>query len=472
VGGSAIAVAGSVNEGREVEAMLTILGPRSTGRFCDGLARRDFLKIGGMVMGGLSLPQLLAAEDKAGIRKNHKAIINIFLPGGPAHQDFWDIKVDAPAEIRGEFQPIRTAVPGIEICEVFPKIAAVAQHCVFIRSIVGATGGHDAYQCMTGRPLRPAPAGGWPAGGAWVSKLQGPVNRVVPPHLSLCYKTDHAPWGYDGDGGFLGIAHAPFKLVGGRSETSKTDNMVLKGITLDRLQDRTRLRAALDRFRREVDTTGKMAGLDSFTEQAMGILTSSALADALDLSQEDPRIVERYGRGDPKFRDDGAPKLTENFLIARRLVEAGARVVSLNFSRWDHHGQNFRAIRDDGPLLDRATAALITDLVERGLDKDVSVVVWGEFGRTPKINPQAGRDHWPQVSCALLACGGMRTGQVIGATNRLGEYATERPVTFQEVWATLYHNLGLNLATVREFDLRGRPQYLVDEGVQPLKEVI
>src|SRR5688572_32475284 len=222
--------------------MLTILGPRDRNvSHCDGLARRDFLKIGGMVMGGLTLPQLLAAEAQAGIGKSHKAIINVFLPGGPPHQDMWDIKVDAPAEIRGEFQPIKTNVSGIEIGEIFPQIAAIADKCVFIRSIVGATGGHDAYQCMTGRPLNPAPAGGWPAAGAWVSKLQGPVNQSIPPHLSMCYKTDHGPWGYDGDGGFLGIAHSPFKLVGGKSETTKTDSMVLQGITLDRLSDRKNL---------------------------------------------------------------------------------------------------------------------------------------------------------------------------------------------------------------------------------------
>jgi hypothetical protein len=453
--------------------MLTILGPSDRARrFCDGTSRRDFLKIGGTVLGGLALPQLLAAEAHAGIGQSHKAIINVFLPGGPPHQDMWDIKQDAPAEIRGEFAAIKTNVSGIEIGECFPKIAAVADKCVFIRTMVGATGGHDAYQCMTGRPLNPAPAGGWPAAGAWISKLKGPVNDAIPPHLSMCYRTDHAPWGYDGEGGFLGIAHSPFKLVGGRNETTKTDTMVLQGITLDRLQDRKTLQSSLDRFRRDIDSSGKMAGLDTFTQQAVGILTSSALADALDISKEDPALVERYGKGDPKFRDDGAPKLTENFLIARRLVEAGARVVSLNFSRWDWHGKNFDAMRQDGPLLDRATAALITDLHERGLDKDVSVVVWGEFGRTPKINSDAGRDHWPQVSCALLACGGMRTGQVIGATNRLGEHAIERPVSFQEVWATLYHNLGLNLRAIREFDLRGRPQYLVDDGVEPLKEVI
>jgi hypothetical protein len=460
--------------------MLSILGrpsPRSsantgTARFCDGLARRDFLTIGGMAMGGIALPSLLAQEAAAGVGRSHKAIINVFLPGGPPHQDMFDIKTDAPSEIRGEFEAIKTNVPGIEIGELFPKVAKLADKLTIIRTMVGATGGHDAYQCMTGRPLMPAPAGGWPAAGAWISKLQGPVNQSVPPHLSLCYKTDHGPWGYDGDGGFLGIAHAPFKLVGGRNETKKTDSMVLQGITLDRLQDRDSLRNSLDRFRRDVDTSGRMAGVDTFTSQALGILTSSRLAEALDISKEDPATVERYGFGDPKFRDDGAPKLTENFLVARRLVEAGARLVSLNFSRWDWHGDNFGACRQDCPLLDRALSALITDLHERGLDRDVSVVVWGEFGRTPKVNPQAGRDHWPQVSFALLAGGGMRHGQVIGATNRLGEYPIERPVKFQEVWATLYNAVGLNLRSVREFDLRGRPQYLVDQGIEPLKEVL
>ena len=452
--------------------MLTILGRANPGSaYCDRLSRRSFLTIGGMAAGGITLSQVLRAEASEA-KRSHKAIINVFLPGGPPHQDMWDIKADAPSEIRGPFEAIKTNVSGIEICEMFPKIASVADKCVFIRSMVGATGGHDSYQCMMGRTLTPAPAGGWPAGGAWISKLLGPVNPSVPPHLSLCYRTDHSPWGYDGEGGFLGIAHAPFKLVGGRNETSKTDNMVLKGITLERLQDRNRLLGALDSLKREVDSTGKMAGLDAFGQQAIGILTSSTLADALDLSKEDPAILERYGKGDTKFRDDGAPKMTENLLIARRLVEAGARVVSLNFSRWDHHGDNFGACRQDMPLLDRSVHALIADLHERGLDRDVSVVVWGEFGRTPKINKDNGRDHWPQVSCALLAGGGMKTGQVIGATNRLGEFATERPVTFQEVWATLYHNMGLNLQTVREFDLRGRPQYLVDEGVQPMRELV
>ena len=454
--------------------MLTILGRQEDkrNRFCDGLSRRNFLQIGGMALGGLTLPKLLAAESKSGVGSSHKAVINIFLPGGPPHQDMWDIKLDAPTDIRGEFSPIKTKVPGIEICELFPMIAGMMDRFVPIRSVVGASGAHHAYEAITGRRNINPPAGGWPSMGAWVSKLQGPVNRTIPPHLTLFYKTDHQPWGDPGDGGFLGVKHAPFRLVGGKQETSKVDNMVLKDITLERMSDRTSLHRALDQFRREADSSGMMDGQDAFTQQAMGILTSSALAEALDITKEDPQLVERYGKGDPTFRADGAPKITENFLVARRLVESGARVVSLNFSRWDWHGGNFTRAREDMPMLDRATSALVEDLENRGMLNDVSIVVWGEFGRTPKINKDAGRDHWPQVSCALLAGGGIRAGQVIGATNRLGEHATDRPVTFGEIVATLYTNLGLDLGTVREFDLRGRPQYLVDDGTEPLGELV
>jgi hypothetical protein len=456
--------------------MLTILGQLdSKSRFCDGLSRRNFLKVGGMVMGGLSLPQLLASEARASVGRSHKAVINIFLPGGPPHQDMWDIKVDAPAEVRGEFQPIQTSVGGIEICELFPRIASMMDKFVPIRSMVGASGSHYAFETLTGRHPQNAPAGGWPSMGAWVSKVQGPIAPSVPPHLSLFYKTGHEPWGDPGDGGFLGLAHAPFRLVGGQDDSRRVEtkeNMVLKGISLERLGDRDTLRTSLDNFRRQWDRSGAMDGLDSFTAQAMGILTSSKLAEALDLTKEDPKLVERYGKGNPSFHADGAPRMTENFLIARRLVEAGARLVSLNFSRWDWHGQTFQRGREEMPLLDRAVSALVEDLDQRGMLRDVSIVVWGEFGRTPKINNDAGRDHWPQVSCALLAGGGIRAGQVIGATNRLGEYATDRPVTFPEVVATLYHNIGLNLRAVREFDLRGRPQYPIDPGVMPLHELV
>ena len=456
--------------------MLTIFGkshPR--GGYCDGVSRRDFLTIGGTVVGGaLALPNLLAAEAQSGVRLSHKAVINVFLPGGPPHIDMFDLKPDAPAEIRGEFKPIQTNVPGIEICELFPQMAQMMDKLVVIRSIVGSSGDHDAHQCMTGRKRDPQKAGYWPSLGAWVSKLQGPADKAVPPHLSLMYQTGERRWGDSGDGGFLGIAHAPFRLAGGKGNL-QADNMVLKGVTLERLGDRVSLLKSFDSLNRSIDQRGVFPGLDSYTEQALGILTSSKLVDALDLSKEDPAVVARYGVDDPAFERDGAPRMVRNFCIARRLVEAGARVVSLNFTRWDWHGpdgKNFVQARKDFPLLDKAVSALVGDLHERGLHHDVSVVVWGEFGRTPKINKDASRDHWPQVSCALLAGGGMRTGQVIGATNKYAEHAVKRPVHFQEVFATLYTNLGLKVGEVREFDPNNRPQYLVDDGMEPIRELL
>jgi hypothetical protein len=386
----------------------------------------------------------------------------------------WDLKPDAPQEFRGEFKPIRTRVPGIDICEHFPRIAQMADKFVFIRSIVGSSGDHAAYQCMTGRKPDPQRPGFWPAMGAWVSKVQGPVNQAVPPHLTLMYRTGERRWGDPGDGGFLGLAHAPFRLVGGKENNLQSDSMVLKGVTLDRLQHRVGLLKAFDDVDRAIDRSGIMDGLDAFGRQALGILTSSRLKEALDLSKETPEVLARYGVDDPAFERDGAPRMVRNFCLARRLVEAGARVVSMNFSRWDWHGpdgKNFVQGRKDMPLLDQAVSALVTDLHERGLHNDVAVVVWGEFGRTPRINKDASRDHWPQVSCALLAGGGFNTGQVIGATNRLAEHAVKRPVTHQEVFASLYTSIGLNLSQVRIFDPTGRPQYLVDPGVEPLREL-
>jgi len=457
--------------------MLTIFGkPHRNGGFCDGVSRRDFLTIGGTVVGGaLSLPSLLAAEAQSGLMLSHKAIINVYLPGGPPHLDMWDLKPDAPADVRGEFKPIDTNVPGIRICEHFPRIAKMADKFVFIRSISGSSGDHDAWQCMTGRRRDPQKAGYWPAMGAWVSKLQGAVNQAVPPHLTLMYRTGERRWGDPGDGGFLGMAHAPFRLVGGKDKGPSSDSMALRDLTLEHLQDRVSLLKAFDAIDRSIDQRGVMDGMDAFNQQALGILTSARLKQALDLSKESPEVLARYGVDDPAFERDGAPRMVRNFCIARRLVEAGARVVSLNFTRWDWHGsdgKNFVQGRKDMPLLDQAVSALLTDLHERGLNNDVSVVVWGEFGRTPRINKEASRDHWPQVSCALLAGGGMHTGQVIGETNRLAEHAIKRPITHQEVFATLYTNIGLNLSQVRIFDPNGRPQYLVDPGSEPIREVM
>lgn len=435
-------------------------------RFCDGVSRRNFIRIGALGLGGLALPQLLQAEAASGIRRSHKAVIMIYLPGGPPHQDTFDLKLDAPPEIRGEFRPIPTNVAGLQICEHLPRIAKVCDKLAVIRSIADAVDEHTDYMCMTGRHRKNPPPGGWPTFGAVVSKVLGSVNAGVPPFVGLEPKMKHIPYNA-ANPGFLGAAHNAF-----RPEAEGRSDMVLNGVTVDRLADRRALLASFDQFRREVDSSGLMEGVDAFRQQAFGMLTSSRLLEALDVSKENAKLRERYGKGDSKVHGDAAPMLNEQFLIARRLVEAGARVVTVAYGFWDYHGNNFRNARTDLPLFDQAVSALLTDLHERGLDRDVSVVVWGEFGRTPTINKDAGRDHWPRASFALLAGGGMRTGQVIGATDRLGGEPNARPVTFGEVFATLYHNLGLDVNRVTVNDLTGRPMFLVPEGAQPMRELV
>ena len=445
--------------------MLSIFGRPQA--FCDGVSRRSFLKIGGFAlgaMGGITLPQILRADTG---KSSHKAVINIFLGGGPPHQDMWEIKTDAPKEVRGEFNPIDTKVPGIQIGETFEKIAAMADKFVFIRSVVGCSGGHDGFQCLSGWERNSLTSvGGRPSIGSTVSKLMGPVSPGVPPTVALADKTQHVQWSEPGAPGFLGAAYKAFKPQG-----EGMDDLRLNGLTLDRLQDRKSLLTGLDQLKRQADVNGTIVGMDAFTEAAFGVLTSSKLVDALDLSKEDPAVRARYGDGKPyKFQYDGAPTVNEHVLMARRLVEAGVRSVSLSYGRWDSHGDNFNLVRDHGSKLDQCVSALVQDLEERGLLDDVTVVVWGEFGRTPRINPGAGRDHWPQVSCCLMAGGGMRTGQAIGSTNRLGEYAVTRPVHMQEVVATIYSNMGIDPMSTTLRDPSGRPQFLVDVR-EPLREV-
>jgi hypothetical protein len=446
--------------------MLCISGPGK--RLCDGITRRDVLKIGALGFGGLTLPDLLRAEASQRIQGSHKAVIMIYLCGAPPHQDMFDLKMQAPSEIRGEFQPIETSVPGIQICEHLPRLAAIMDRLVPIRSVYGSPdGNHDSFICYTGRSVANQPPGGWPSLGSTLSALAGPTAPGVPPFVGLSPRAGHPPYGSPGHPGFLGAAHTAFRPNG-----EGQGDLKLNGIDVDRLGDRQRLLGSMDRLRRELDASGKMNALDAFTQQALGVLTSSRMAEALDVSREDPRVRERYGKGDPNNYGDGAPRNLEHFLIARRLVEAGARCVTLNFGRWDFHAQNFSEFKNThGPQFDQGMSALVEDLHERGLDKDVSVVAWGEFGRTPVINKDAGRDHWPQVGCALVAGGGMRMGQVIGATDRLGGLPVERPVHFGEVLATLYHQLGIDPNAVTLRDLAGRPQYLVDNH-QPMPELI
>lgn len=445
--------------------MLTINGKRRVG-FCDGVSRRDFLRVGSLAMGGLALPQLLQAEATAGVGRSHKAVIMVFLAGGPPHQDMVDLKPDAPAEIRGEFKPIPTNVAGIDICEQMPRLAAIMDKLVVIRSIVGCRDEHTAWHCQSGYPMSTAKRqGGRPALGAILSKLHGPVDPQVPPFVGLAPRMGHMEWADPGHPGYLGLAHAPYAPNRG-----EMPNLAEQGLGPARMGDRKALLGQLDDLRREIDATGGLDGMDAFYRQAFEILTSSKLVEALDVTKEDPRLRAKYGVGDMKNVDDGGPCCNDQFLMARRLVEAGARCVTLAFGRWDYHNNNFGQCRERLPKLDKALSALIEDLFARGMQDDVSVVVWGEFGRTPRVNKQGGRDHWPRVSCAMLAGGGMRTGQVIGSTDRDGGSAKDRPVTIQNVFATLYHNLGISPTTAVP-DRNGRPMYLLDE-FDPIREII
>jgi hypothetical protein len=431
------------------------------------------LKIGALGLGGLSLTDLLRAEARAGVRSSTKSVILIYLVGGPPHQDMFDLKPNAPAEIAGPWRPIDTNVPGIQIGEAFPQLAKMMDKVTIIRSLVGSQADHDCVQVFNGRdPMKPKPTGGWPQFGSVVARLQGNVEPAVPGFVSLCYPCTHGPYNEPGPG-FLGTALSPYRPM-----NPGTKDSGLREINVHRLADRKTLLKTLDGVRGYADANGSIEAMDAFNEQAFALLTSSKVVGALDLSREDPRTVARYGTGDPTiFMDDnGAPRVPQSLLMARRLIEAGVRVVTLNYSKWDWHGgpknSIFEREKVDFAALDQCLSALVEDLHLRGLADDCTVVMMGEFGRTPRINAQVGRDHWPKVNFALLAGGGMPNGQIIGATDRIAGEAVSRPVTFGELYATLYRNLGIDVSRIQLTDREARPQFLVEENAEPIAELL
>lgn len=418
------------------------------------LMRRGFLVAGGLGM--LSLSQLAQAQERNSTQ--HKAVINIFLGGGPPHQDMWDIKHNAPSEIRGEFNPISTNVAGIQIGECFPMIASMFDKFTAIRSVVGCKNKHDGYQCATGWPREDKVSGStYPAVGSVTAKVLGSVSVAVPPNITLLEDTGHDRWFNFDKPGYLGTAYKSFNPNGEMMEDLKLN------IPITRFGNRKNLLRTLDKSKIDMKL---------LTEESFDVLMSSKLLDALDLSQEDPKTLERYGTGKPyKYQYDGAATDNHKLLVARRLVQAGARSITLNYGRWDSHSANFDLVRHHGSRLDQCVSALVEDLDQHGILDDVTVVVWGEFGRTPKVNKDAGRDHWSQVSCALLAGGGMKHGQIIGSTNRYGEEAVDRPVHTQEVCATMYKAIGIDPTTETITDNTGRPQYLLEHRT-PIQELV
>lgn len=441
--------------------MLTLLGPKH--RFCDGVSRRSFLKIGGLGIGGISLPGILQAEAKTGIRQSQKSVIMVYLSGGLAHQDTFDLKPNAPAEVRGEFKPIATSVPGIEVGELLPKTAAVMDRIAILRSIVGMVDEHSSAQNLTGYPLGLSQREGKPNFGSVIARVLGPTDPRVAPFVDLFPVMQHRPYNALG-AGVLGRPYGPVTVRGDDLEV-----MQLKDVSIRHFADRRQLLASVDRFRRDLDTPG-VHGMDEMYQRAFDVLSSSALVRALDVEQEPRALRDRYGRGSPNHLGDGAPMWNDQLLMARRLVEAGVRCVTVAYGFWDTHGNNFAFLRDRLPLFDQGISALVADLYDRGLDKDVTLLVWGEFGRTPKINKDAGRDHWAPVNSALFSGGGMKMGQVIGSTDSRAAYALERPIHFHDVLATVYNNLGFS-PNMFVPDVSGRPTPILPSEAVPITEL-
>ncbi|HVL15788.1 MAG TPA: DUF1501 domain-containing protein [Gemmata sp.] len=428
--------------------MLRFLGSSQT--FCDGVSRRNFLQIGAFGA-GLTLADMLSARAATAAAKkqasrSNKAAIMIYLPGGPSHMDMYDIKSDAPKEFKGEFNAIQTNVPGVQICEHFPLQAKMWDKLACVRSIVSVDEHSDSL-VMTGYPDRVNRTADHPSLGAVVSKLRAETNGAVPPFVSLRGMSRGSEPGY------LGIAHRPFTPSGPGNANLRLAN----GVTESRLDDRKTLLAGFDDTRRDIDASGTMRGMDAYTEKALEMVTAGVVRTALDLSKEDPKVRERY-------------KGVEQFLTARRLVEAGVGCVTLSIGGWDTHGQNFTTLKRQLPQVDRGVANLIQDLHDRGMADDVVTVMWGEFGRTPKVNNNAGRDHWAPVMGALVAGGGLKMGQAVGATTAKGERPKDRPITVPQMLSTIYHQLGIDPAITFP-NGAGRPMYVLDDR-ETVKELL
>lgn len=442
--------------------MLTFLG--NPGRFCDGLSRRSFLQVGALGLGGLTLPGLMKAEA-AGGKKSHKSVIMVYLSGGLSHQDSFDPKPNAPAEVRGEFKAIPTKLPGVTFCETVPKLAAIADKFAIIRSIVGQPDEHSSWMSYTGTPMETAKREKKPHFGSVVAKMQGQTDALMPAFIDLSPTMQHKPYNSPG----------PMNLGRGaqavRVDGEEIAVMKQLAVPAGQLQDRKALLERMDAIRRGADRTGGVTGTDTFHDRAFEVLTSNKLVDALDISKESQAVRDRYGKGSPKHMGDGAPMWNEQLLMARRLVEAGARVVTLGYGFWDTHGQHFKHMKQHMPTFDQGISALVEDIYARGMDQDCTVVVWGEFGRTPKINKDAGRDHWRNVNFALLAGGGLKVGQVIGSTDAIAGEAKNDPIPYPWVLATVYKNLGLDPHAM-VYDVSNRPNPILPSSVGTIDKLL
>lgn len=444
------------------------------------LSRRQFIQLGSVgIAGGLSLTRLPQAVSRTPQAAKQQSVVMIYLPGGPTQFETFDPKPSAPGEIRGSFAATQSRVPGIQYCELLPELSAIADQFSVVRTLVGMENRHESFQCYTGRAGGQTedgePAGGWPSFGSIVSQLLGPGRGGMIPYVDAAPKMSYSPYNNNGSHlqgnpswpGFTGYKHVPFALEG----EVKSD-LILNGIDLNRFNER---RALLETVKQN-QSSFTAEGIDNFQEQAFQMLSSGRFAAAMDLEQEPQSVRDRYGKlqkTDPSF--GGAPQSPQHLLLARRLIEAGVRCVSVAFGAWDWHANREGSIeylsRKYLPVFDHALAVFLQDLEERGLLEQTTVIVWGEFGRTPRINAKGGRDHWPGTQSVLLAGGGIQGGRVVGQTDRVGGVPLDRPVHVQEVFASLYQNLGIDIATAQITDLSGRPRYLIDDDKQPIREL-
>jgi hypothetical protein len=461
---------------------------------CPGpISRRSFLEVGSVAVGGLGLADLLRLRAEAstvGSSKDDTAVILVWLPGGAPHMETYDMKPEAPAEYRGEFKPIRTNVPGIDVCELLPLHAKVADRFSLIRSIshefADHGGGHK--RMMTGRVPK-TPVGTLndaPAGGTIIAKMREHVSRGVPNFVSI--QQHGGVNAFALGSAYLGPSYNAFEVTGDPSRPDfQVQNLSLTKEMMCRLDDRKSLLSGMDTLRREMDRSGAMSAMDSYNQRAFNLLTSDNARKAFDLSLEDPQVRERYGNH----------TYGQQTLLARRLVEAGSSFVTTVLQHpalgtqqlptgttynWDSHAVNCHIFIDSRyrlPFLDQAVSALVEDIHNRGLDKKVLVVVTGEFGRTPRLEHavgtstgvmQPGRDHWPRAMSVLVSGGGLRMGQVVGSTNARGEAPKERPLTPNDLWATVYRHLGIDY-THAFLDHSGRPMPILPFG-EPISELL
>jgi hypothetical protein len=433
-------------------------------RCCDGVSRRSFLRAGALTLGGMTLSGLLRRQAMAAAEAGESAkdisVILFWQGGGPSQIDMWDLKPDAPSEFRGTFNPISTNLDGLQVCEHMPRIAKIANKLAVMRSVTHADAGHESasHTLLTGyKPTNDIPANEAPSYGSICAKEMGPRVEGFPAYVAVPTAPKSTAAAY------LGVAYNPFETQGDPSAPNfSVQNLKLPGgLTLDRLENRRALLDHFDTLRRDIDSSGLIEGMDTFAQQAYTIVTSPKVQAAFDIAKEDDKTRDLYGR----------TSWGQNTLLARRLIEAGVRFVTVNVGGWDTHANNFEQLKNVKlPQFDQAYAALIEDLERRGQLERTLVLNWGEFGRTPRINKDAGRDHWPNVFSVVMAGAGLKRGIVLGESDAHAEFPKERPIAPQDILSTMYHQLGIN-QTKEYVNEAQRPVPILNYG-EPIKEII